>query len=440
MRRARAQAGTGPGTGLAGGGLRPGPPTPRERIEQTRRLLASEGWLGVSARLRSRAARWIDPPGTQPLPLCHADAIRAAEIAANPPPLASEPGQPLQIAWVCVPQAAGSGGFTTIMRLIGAFEQAGHSCTLYLHDRHGWSLHRHELTMRAWWPQLQAQIRDAAGGIDDAHAIFATSWETAYQVRLSPAAGARMYLVQDFEPAFHAAGSLSLLAAATYEFGFHGLTAGRWLAMRLQREYGMQAEHFDLGADLAHYSLQAGWPRDGVCMYARPSTPRRAVELGIAALTLFARRHPDVDIHLYGERIRRLPFAALQHGLLRPAELNELYNRCIAGLSLSATNVSLVPLEMLAAGCVPVLNDAASSRVVLENPQVRYAPATPFDLAGELSMLASRSASQRQAAAQAAAESVRGAAWQDAGQAAVGAVMRALEHAAQPAHEQVALL
>jgi glycosyltransferase involved in cell wall biosynthesis len=439
MRRARAQAGAEPDAGLADVRLRPGPPTPRERIQQSRRLLSSEGWSGVSARLRSRAAQWIDPPGTQPLPLCHADAIRAAEIAASPPPLLYEADRPLQIAWVCVPQAAGAGGFTTILRLIGAFEQAGHRCTLYLHDRHGWSLRRHELTMRAWWPALQAPIRDAAAGIDDAHAIFATSWETAYQVRLSPAAGARMYLVQDFEPAFHPAGSLSLLAQATYEFGFHGLTAGRWLAIRLQREYGMQADHFDLGADLAHYCLQADRPRQGVCMYARPSTPRRAVELGIAALALFARRHPEVEIHLYGERIRRLPFPARQHGLLHPAQLNELYNRCIAGLCLSATNVSLVPLEMLAAGCIPVLNDAASSRIVLENPQVRYAPATPFDLAGELSALVQRSSAECQAAARAAADSVRGARWQDAGEVAIGAVMRAVQQAARPALEQAAL-
>ena len=48
---------------------------------------------------------------------------------------------------------------------------------------------------------------------------------------------------------------------------------------------------------------------------------------------------------------------------------------------LSATNVSLVPHEMLAAGCIPVVNDAEHNRMVLDNAHVAYAPATPFELA-----------------------------------------------------------
>ena len=92
------------------------------------------------------------------------------------------------------------------------------------------------------------------------------------------------------------------------------------------------------------------------------------------ALDLFSRRHPEVDIHLFGRSVRRPPFAATDHGLLTPQQLNRLYNRCIAGLVLSATNVSLVPHEMLAAGCIPVVNDAEHNRVVLDNPHVAYAP------------------------------------------------------------------
>jgi glycosyltransferase involved in cell wall biosynthesis len=269
--------------------------------------------------------------------------------------------------------------------------------------------------MRAGWPSLGAEIRSVADGIEDAHAIFATSWETAYPVLSSPARGARFYLVQDFEPRFYAAGSNALLAEATYRFGFHGLTAGRWLAQLLEREYGMTAEHFDFGCDLDRYALDSSAERGGVCLYARPSTPRRAFELAVAALDLFAECHPSIEIHLYGESVRGLPFAATDHGMLAPEELNRLYNRCIAGLALSATNVSLVPHEMLAAGCIPVVNDAAQNRVVLDNAEVVYAPATPFDLANALSALVARPAAERSAAAQAAAASVQGASWDDAG-------------------------
>jgi hypothetical protein len=44
-------------------------PTARERAQQTRRLLRSEGRSGVSARLRERAASWISPAAGAPLPV-----------------------------------------------------------------------------------------------------------------------------------------------------------------------------------------------------------------------------------------------------------------------------------------------------------------------------------------------------------------------------------
>jgi len=246
-----------------------------------------------------------------------------------------------------------------------------------------------------------------------------------------------MYFVQDFEPAFYAAGSEALLAEATFRFGFHGVTAGRWLAGRLREEYGMPADHFDFGCDLEHYALDdspgAQERRTGVSYYCRPSTPRRAHELALMALDLFAERHPEVDLHLYGEPAGRLPFRATEHGLLTPAQLGELYNRCVAGLALSATNVSLVPHEMLAAGCIPVVNDAPQNRIVLDNDEVAYAPATPFDLAARLARLVERPAAERAAAAQRAAQSVAGASWEAAGATVERAVRHAVLQGAGPA-------
>jgi hypothetical protein len=39
---------------------------------------------------------------------------------------------------------------------------------------------------------------------------------------------------------------------------------------------------------------------------------------------------------------------------------------------------------MLACGCIPVANDAEHARIVLDNDEVRYAQATPFELAAAL--------------------------------------------------------
>ena len=211
----------------------------------------------------------------------------------------------------------------------------------------------------------------------------------------SPARGVRFYLVQDFEPWFYPAGSEALLAEATYRFGFHGITAGRWLPRVLQDTYGMQADHFDFGCDLDRYFLDGAPERSGVCFYARPNTDRRAFALGMAALDLFSASHPEVDIHLFGDPVRPPGFRAVSHGKLTPEQLNGVYNRCVAGLVLSASNVSLVPHEMLAAGCIPLVNDAEHNRLVLDNAQVAYAPATPFELAGSLAELVDRPAAER---------------------------------------------
>jgi hypothetical protein len=410
-------------------------PSPIDRVRQTRRLLRREGASGISERLLDRASRRLAPPGRVRLPVSKDDLVRAGEIAASgwvlPQGLPAAPGEQLTVAWVCVPPGSGSGGHRTMFRMVHALEQAGHRCILYLTDRHGWAIEQHRRTIRTWWPELEAEVRDAADGIEDAHAIFATDWSSAYPVVASPALGKRFYFVQDFEPWFYPSGSEALLAEATYRFGFHGVTAGAWLAQRLRSDYGMEADHFEFGCDLDRYGLDPAAARTGICYYARFTKPRRAYELGVVALELFAERNPGVDIHFYGDDVARLPFEAVEHGTLTPEQCNELYQRCIAGLVLSATNVSLVPHEMLAAGCLPVVNDAEHNRMVLDNDHVVYAPATPFEIASTLTALVERSATERDRAAVVAAGSVQSCSWAGSG-AKVENIVRTLVEAAVP--------
>jgi hypothetical protein len=142
------------------------------------------------------------------------------------------------------------------------------------------------------------------------------------------------------------------------------------------------------------------------------------------ALQLFAKRHPDITIHLYGDRVGKLPFPFIDHGVLRPDELNRIYNRCFAGLSLSMTNVSLVPYEMLSAGCVPVVNEAEHNRTVLNNPFVRYATPTPHALALALDDVVT--AKDFSALAISASASVSSVSWEAAGVAVEQSIRRAL--------------
>jgi O-antigen biosynthesis protein len=377
----------------------------------------------VAQRLVQRAARRMPPPDAyRQLAVDRQDLMQAAEIAAAgwPPPrrLPGRDADSLTVAWVCFAPSAGSGGHTTMFRMVSALERAGHRCIVYLRVDHGWSIDQHRRTIRDWWPSVRAEIRDLGDGIEDADAIFATAWQTAYPILASPAAGQRFYFVQDYEPSFYPAGSEALLAEATFRFGFHPITAGAWLAQRLRRDYGIPADHFDFGCDLDAYRLDdaaTAADRTGICYYCRPSTPRRAHELAVMALDLFATRHPEIEIHVFGEDVKGLPFPTVRHGVLAPAELNRLYNRCIAGLVVSATNVSLAPHEMLASGCVPVVNEAEHNRIVLDNTEVVYAPGTPFELADALCAVVERPVPARIAAADRAAHSVQTRSWDEAG-------------------------
>ncbi|MGB8650522.1 MAG: hypothetical protein WCD35_07650 [Mycobacteriales bacterium] len=321
--------------------------------------------------------------------------------------------EPLLVDWVITPPSPGSGGHTTIFRIVEELERRGHRCRLSVYDRYRGDVARHTAVIRRCWPGVRADVHDATTGLRPADAVFATPWETAHVVARRAEVGKRFYFVQDFEPDFYPAGAERVLAEATYRFGFIGVSAGGWLAQRLGHVYGMQCEGFDFGCDTTIYHCDRVAPRNGVVFYAKPDVPRRAFWLGALALRVFAERHPDTDIHLFGQDVPDLGFRHIDHGHLSPARLNALYNACTAGLSLSLTNVSLVPWELLASGCIPVVNDAPHNRAVLKNDHVLWSELAPEPLADALCRAVA--APRNQAVLQARADSVRSSRWQDAG-------------------------
>jgi glycosyltransferase involved in cell wall biosynthesis len=323
------------------------------------------------------------------------------------------PDDPLLVDFVITPPSHGSGGHTTIFRVVEELERRGHECRLSVYDRWSGDINRHAAVIRRYWPTVRASIHDANTGLLPADAVFATPWETAHVVARRATVGKRMYLVQDYEPDFYPAGTERVLAEATYRFGFTGVTAGRWLSDHLADAYGMSCEGFDFGCDTAVYHCDNLGPRDGVVFYAKPDVPRRAFWLGALALRDFARRHPETPIHLFGQAVPDLGFARTDHGRLSPDELNALYNQCSAGLSLSLTNVSLVPWELLASGCTPVVNDAPHNRAVLDNNFVAWSELAPAAVAAALSRVVAAPFDPQ--ALQARAESVQRSGWGQAG-------------------------
>ncbi|MFZ0714855.1 hypothetical protein, partial [Mycobacterium sp.] len=89
-----------------------------------------------------------------------------------------------------------------------------------------------------------------------------------------------------------------------------------------------------------------------------------------------------------------------------------LYNRTIAGLSMSFTNVSLVPDEMLAAGNIPVVNELPFARSELPSPYAVWAQPAPIAMADALSGVVETP--NIAARAGAAASAIRGGGWSSA--------------------------
>lgn len=340
-------------------------------------------------------------------------------------------GSPVKVAWISSPPSPASGGHQNLFRFIKAMETAGYECTVYFWDWQGSRIDGDALrTMLApisAYPDLDAAFLPYEGAVSrDTDAIIATAWETAYASFLDPSPARRFYFVQDFEPWFYPAGPNAVLAENTYRFGFHGLTAGGWLSHHLSQSYGMSADHFDFSADTTMYRVTRQQDRPGVFFYARPETPRRAYALGVAILERVHELAPEIPLHFAGSARKDdgLLLPIVDHGAVDLTRLNDIYNECSAALVLSLSNMSLLPLELIAAGVVPVVNDAANNRMVSENPFIDYQPLVIERMATALVYHATRARPAVEFDQMTA--SVAGTTWEDSGRQFVGHFARAL--------------
>jgi glycosyltransferase involved in cell wall biosynthesis len=323
----------------------------------------------VSPLLRRPGGRGGPERGPRPLRLPPLLAEALAEGAVPLAPGADPAARALRVA-VVIPQfRRGSGGHGTIAHLVRGLEALGHELELLVadeEDRHA-GMGDAELTAQfhAFFGTLRAPVRrlrpQRFGGAD---VVLATGWQTVPAAMRLRGARSRAYLVQDHEPEFHPTSIEREWAAWTYRQGLHCICASPWLVGVVRETYGASASSFDLGVDHDVYAPQALLRReDLVLLYARPTTPRRAVPLGALALAELHRRRPSVELALFGEaRELATPFPHRHLGVLTPGDLSLAYNSATVGIVLSLTNPSLVPTEMLACG-LPVVDLAVDSMV-----------------------------------------------------------------------------
>ena len=394
--------------------------SPRAQLAWTARSAAHHTGRKAFAALGSRADRLPEPvqraislegraatggpsggKTTVPQPArraaVHEDVTRVSRDGAAPllaPVAGMADAERLHIAVVIPPFRAGSGGHSTLYNLLTRLEDRGHTVSTWLYDPAG--------RQRDEWPavvrhDLREYFRPPRGpvfkGFDawyGADVVLATGWDTVYPVMRLDHCRARAYLVQDHEPEFFATSAESVFAERSYTYGLHCIAASPWLRDLVAGRYGADASAFQLGVDHDVYRPRpVERRRDTIIFYARSVTPRRAVPLGMLALAELERRRPQTRFVLFGdERPADAPFAYEHLGLATPEELSWAYSEATVGLSLSLTNYSLIPQEMLACGlpCVELGGRAIESVYGADGP-IELTSADPIELADALERL-----------------------------------------------------
>lgn len=347
-------------------------------------LLRSLGWRGTWRYARQRLF------STALAPASRMDVVGFYGFLETPAalidPHVDVPAKTLN--WVIPPFSLGSGGHLNIFRMVYFLEKLGYRNHLVIFGETDLSAAEARRKIRHYFIPVEATVGLGEGSLVPAEFTVATSWDTAYIVRGFAETRHRVYFIQDMEAAFFPQSSSYAFAEATYRFGFVGITAGQWLAELMREKYQMRTFPIGFSYDKERYRPlpRRQGPRR-VFFYARHVTPRRGFELGLLALNRVAQALPDVHFVLAGwdSSVYRVPFPHLDAGVVPLDELPDLYSQCDVALVISLTNISLLPLELMACGCPVVSNRGRNVDWLLSHEETAMlTEATPESLANGL--------------------------------------------------------
>lgn len=193
-----------------------------------------------------------------------------------------------------------------------------------------------------------------------------TLWTSAYILARFNRTKAKFYMVQDYEPLFYSAGTVSALSEATYRLGLAGIVNTPGLG-EIYASYGNPCVSFVPGVDMAEQVVEKPSSRPGapmqVVVYGRPSTDRNAFELIASACQhLKAKYGSRIKIVSAGENWDpsefRLEGVLENRGLLRTLDdVHRLYAESDIGICfMLSRHPSYQPFEYLAAHVAPVCN------------------------------------------------------------------------------------
>ncbi len=330
----------------------------RRLIDLLSQVAEAESLTELAREMENRAA----------IPVEAAPQAKKKEVSTGPP---TDVRPKMTIGWLATAPVRGGGGTRNILRMARYLQSFGHEVTLYVEPLgHFHSENEIDSFIKTNFPGEPLRVVMGLENTAPSDALIATLWATAERLRDIRTCRGKFYLVQDFEPYFYPMGEWHLRAEATYRFGFHHITSGRWCAKFLREQYDARADHFDFPLDRSIYyprPIARHRPGPRVIFFSRPEMPRRCYNLGLDALGRLRARMPEVQITLFGSDevdSRSVPFPCeILKNIPDLDRLAELYSSADAALVLSTTNTSLVPFEVAACGCPVVDLDLEVNRV-----------------------------------------------------------------------------
>lgn len=269
----------------------------------------------------------------------------------------------MKLAWIISPPAKGSGGFRTICSKASFMEKFDVQSTFFILP--GVRTRKSALRVASeieLWFGYKVEVVVASRIPSEYDAVIATAWNTAEFTAYQDCAN-KLYFIQDYEPWFYPMGENHLRAKRSYTYDLKPITIGRWLAGKVSEYYDAPVPYCDFGADLSMYCPR-GLDRmpNSVCAICQQEKDRRISGLLHEAVELALEAKPDLQFFLYGGDSSGFYGKPQVHmlGLLSVDECAELYAGCQLGISLSTSNPSRLPFEMMAAG-LPVVEVAGEN-------------------------------------------------------------------------------
>lgn len=280
-----------------------------------------------------------------------------------------------RVAWILPSPFQGGGGYRTILNNIKALENKGFIPYLFISPSPDTDFDNVRKNIRNWYGYDFGNI-ELVSDLDDSYdAVIATFWTTAF-IADNTDISKKLYFCQDFEPFFYPVGDDYLEAERSYKLNLQPVCLGKWLSQMVSSLSPKTPLMCEFGADKqVYFPIEKTQKEHAICAIFQPEKYRRATKLLVDSIAIINRFAPEIKIYLYGsnnndESLENLDVDNL--GLLSPSECNALYNKCKLGISLSATNPSRIPFEMMASGLPVIELDMPNNKLDLPSKAIKF--------------------------------------------------------------------